>query len=250
MYGVQIFSNPDFGGIRTLTIGNEPWFVGVDVAKALGYKKPTGAVTGNVDEGDSLREGISDANGHTQTAIVINESGLYSLIFNSKLESAKKFKKWVTSEVLPSIRKNGGYGVPQTIPERIQLLAQGNVELNKRVDDIQTELESLKMDLPILPIEADRITEAVKKKGVAVLGGKRSYAYGNRGLRQKLYNNLYSNLKYNFGVRSYKSIKRSQCDKAIEVIQRYEPPFFLAELIDRENVQKTIDFTERGAVNE
>lgn len=131
-------------------------------------------------------------------------------------------------------------GLPQTVPEQIQLLAQGHVELNKRVDDMQTELEELKNDLPILPIEADRITEAVKKKGVAVLGGKRSMAYNNRGLRQKLYNNLYANLKYNFGVKSYKSIKRCQCEKAIEIIQRYEPPFFLAEMIDNENAQQIL----------
>lgn len=238
MEEITIFKNPEFGEIHTVVIDGEPWFVGVDIAKALGYKKPTGAVTNNVDEGDSLREGVTDVNGHKQITIVINESGLYSLIFNSKLESAKKFKKWVTSEVLPSIRKTGGYGVPQTIPEQIQLLAQGNVELNKRVDDIQADLESLKMDLPILPIEADRITEAVKKKGVTILGGKESNAYNNRNLRQKLYNNLYANLKYNFGVKSYKSIKRSQCDKAVEIIQKYEPPFFLSEMIQNENAQQ------------
>lgn len=137
-------------------------------------------------------------------------------------------------------------GVPQTIPEQIQLLAQGNVELNKRVDDIQSELQSLKMDLPILPIEADRITEAVKKKGVAILRGKQSNAYNDRNLRQKLYNNLYANLKYNFSVRSYKSIKRNQVDKAIEVIQRYEPPFFLAEQIETVNAQQTIDLKGGG----
>lgn len=131
--------------------------------------------------------------------------------------------------------------MPQSVEGQIQLLAQGNVQLNKRVDDIQTELETLKMDLPILPIESDRITEAVKKKGVAVLGGKRSNAYNNRGLRQRLYSNLYSNLKYNFGIKSYKSLKRCQVDKAIEVIERYEPPFFLSELIDNENAQERLD---------
>lgn len=241
MNDIQIFQNPEFGEIRTVMIGNEPWFVGVDVARALGYKKPTGAVTNNVDEGDSLREGISDANGHKQTAIVINESGLYSLIFNSKLESAKKFKKWVTSEVLPSIRRTGTYSVPQTIPGQIQLLAQGQVELSERVDTIQAELESLKMDLPLLPLEAEKITEAVKRKGVMVLGGKESKAYHNRGLRQRLYNNLYSNLKYNFGVRSYRAIKRSQCEAALEIIERYQPPFFLADMITNENLQGKLE---------
>lgn len=136
--------------------------------------------------------------------------------------------------------------MPQTTDGKIALLAQGHTELKAEVDSIREDLEALKMDLPILPIEADKITEAVKKKGVAVLGGKRSNAYNNRGLRQKLYNNLYANLKYNFGVKSYKSIKRSQCDKAIEIIQKYEPPFFLAQQIENVNAQQTLDL-EGGA---
>lgn len=245
MYDIQIFNNPEFGDIRTVTIDGEPWFVGRDIATKLGYAKPENAIPKWCDSEDTLKWGIP-SNGGEQQTLVINESGLYALIFGSKLKSAKKFKKWVTSEVLPSIRKTGGYRVPQTIPEQIQLLAQGNVELNKRVDDIQLELQSLKMDLPILPIEADRITEAVKKRGIAILRGKQSNAYNDRNLRQKLYNNLYANLKYNFGVRSYKSIKRSQCDKAIEVIQRYEPPFFLAEQIETVNAQQTIDLKGGG----
>lgn len=164
--------------------------------------------------------------GQNRDITVINESGLYSLIFGSKLESAKKFKKWVTSEVLPSIRKTGTYMMPQTTDGKIALLAQGHTELKAEVDEIKADLESLKMDLPILPVEADRITEAVRKKGVSIMGGKQSSAYSNRGLRQKVYNNLYANLKYNFGVRSYKSIKRSQCDKAVQVINAYQTPYF------------------------
>lgn len=241
MQEIQIFNNPEFGKIRTVIIDREPWFVGVDVAKALGYKKPTGAVTTNVDEGDSLREGISDANGHKQTAIVINESGLYALIFGSKLDSAKKFKKWVTSEVLPSIRKTGGYGVPQTIPEQIQLLAQGNVELNKRVDDIQADLESLKMDLPILPIEADRITNAVKAKGVSVMGGKDSNAYRNRSIVNKVYRDIYRQIYRNFEVSSYKALKRNQCDMVIEIVRKYELPIVLKDQIEQANAQRKLD---------
>lgn len=239
MNDVQIFNNPDFGEVRTVMIDGDPWFVGRDVAAALGYKKVKEALQNNVDEMEATLVGVMDSMGREQQTKVINESGLYSLIFGSKLESAKKFKKWVTSEVLPQLRKTGSYGAPQiptTTADQIKLLAQGNVELNQKVDSLTERMDKIEFDLPILPIEADRITTAVRKKGISVLGGKESNAYKNRALRQKLYNNLYANLKYNFSVRSYKSIKRSQAEKAIEIVERYQPPFFLSNEIYIENV--------------
>lgn len=241
MNNIQIFNNPEFGDIRTVVIDNEPWFVGKDVADILGYQNGSRDINRHVDEEDKrLTKMVSQ--GQNRDITVINESGLYSLIFGSKLESAKKFKKWVTSEVLPSIRKTGTYIMPQTTDGKIALLAQGHTELKAEVDEIKADLESLKMDLPILPVEADRITEAVRKKGVSIMGGKQSSAYSNRGLRQKVYNNLYANLKYNFGVRSYKSIKRNQCDKAVEVINAYQAPYFLQEQIDDANMQQRLEF--------
>lgn len=240
MNDIKIFNSPEFGEIRTVVIDGEPWFVGRDLAIALGYKKPETSLRDRVPEEDTAKHGTL-TNGGTQQLLYVNESGLYALIFGSKLDSAKKFKKWVTGEVLPSIRKNGTYQLPQSTDGKIALLAQGHTELKAEVDGIKADLEALKYDLPILPIEADKITEAVRKKGVEVLGGKQSAAYNNRGLRQKLYNSLYANLKYNFSVRSYKSIKRSQCDKAIEIIQKYEPPFFLAQQIENVNAQQKLD---------
>lgn len=240
MNNIQIFDNPEFGEVRTVLIDDEPWFVGRDIALSLGYSKPQNAIRSNVDKEDARVEGIPSSSGEQQT-LIINESGMYSLIFGSKLPNAKKFKKWVTSEVLPSIRKTGTYQAPQTTNEKIALLAQGHTELKAEVDEIKEDLHNLKMDLPILPIEADKITVAVNKKGVSVLGGKQSSAYNDRGLRQKVYNNLYANLKYNFGVRSYKAIKRSQCDKALEIINSYQPPFFLMEQIENANAQQTLD---------
>lgn len=112
MSDLQIFSNEEFGEIRTVTIDNEPWFVGKDVAAALGYKKPENAIANHVDKDDkttTLLQGTGS--NYKSNAVIINESGLYSLILSSKLESAKKFKHWVTSEVLPSIRKHGMYAV-------------------------------------------------------------------------------------------------------------------------------------------
>ena len=124
---------------------------------------------------------------------------------------------------------------PATIEGQIQLLAQGHTKLKEEVDSIREDLESLKMDLPIFPVEADRITKEVRRKGVETLGGKQSKAYQNKSLRTKLYNDLYCDLKHNFNVRSYKSIKRNDCEKALEIIRGYEPPLFLKREIDREN---------------
>ena len=108
MTDIQIFNNPEFGSIRTLEQNGEPWFVGKDVALALGYKDTVNALKSHVDEQDKAGWRITTQFGEKETTI-INESGLYSLIFSSKLEGAQRFKRWVTSEVLPSIRKSGGY---------------------------------------------------------------------------------------------------------------------------------------------
>lgn len=238
---VQIFNNPDFGEIRTVIIENEPWFVGRDVAVALGYAKPQSAVRNNVEEEDTRIEGTL-SNGGMQQTLVVNESGLYSLIFGSKLESAKKFKKWVTSEVLPSIRKKGTYNFPQSTDGKIALLAQGHMELKGEIDNvkedvsgIKEEIETIKNDLPLFPAEADEVSSAVKRRGVQLLGGKQSNAYNDRGLRQRLYNDLYYNLKHNFDKRSYKAIRRGDIERAISVVEQYRPPLFLEEQIEELN---------------
>lgn len=110
MNNLQIFNNPEFGEIRTIQKNGEPWFVGKDVATALGYEKPTDAVRKRVDEEDKGVSKMETPSG-PQEMTVINESGLYCLIFSSKLEKAKSFKRWVTAEVLPSIRKTGSYAM-------------------------------------------------------------------------------------------------------------------------------------------
>lgn len=116
---IQIFTNPEFGEIRTLEIDNNPWFVGKDVAQALGYgegKSLANAVARHVDDDD---KGVTElmTPGGKQQMTIINESGLYSLVFRSKLKSAQDFKHWVTSEVLPSIRKHGAYVTPSKLNE-------------------------------------------------------------------------------------------------------------------------------------
>lgn len=155
---------------------------------------------------------------------------------SAKGKIARQYFLKVEDKLKEAVRRT----VPMTIPEQIQLLAQGTVELNQRVDTLDRKLERLEYDLPVLPVEADRITEAVKKKGTAVLGGKLSNAYKSRSIRQKVYSNIHSNLRYQFQVKSYKLIKRNQVDKAVDIIGRYEPPVFLQNEIDSENAQETM----------
>lgn len=124
--------------------------------------------------------------------------------------------------------------------EQIQVLARGNVELNARVDNIEKELEDFKQDLPLLGVETEKITNAIKKKGVEVLGGKHSSAYNDNSLRSKLYQDMHKDLRRQFGVDTYRAIKRNQCDKAIEIIFSYIPPLCLKEQICFANSQMNI----------
>lgn len=110
------FENQD---VRMQVINDEPWFVGKDICDVLGYVKSRNAISMHVHEDDALKQGLTDSIGRTQQAIFINESGMYALIFGSKLDSATRFKKWVTSEVLPSIRKHGAYATENVLEQAI-----------------------------------------------------------------------------------------------------------------------------------
>ena len=120
---LQVFSNAEFGSVRSIMIKNEPYFVGKDVAEVLGYGNTRDALARHVDEEDKDAVGIHDAIGRQQDTILINESGLYSLILSSKLPNAKKFKRWVTSEVLPAIRKHGVFAVDAMLNDPDSMIA-------------------------------------------------------------------------------------------------------------------------------
>lgn len=124
MSNIKIFENSEFGSVRTVMIDDEPWFMGKDVAVALGYAKPENAIANHVDKEDKTTTLIQGTgSNYKSNAVIINESGLYSLVLSSKLPSARRFKHWVTSEVLPSIRKTGSYELPQTYAEALRALA-------------------------------------------------------------------------------------------------------------------------------
>ncbi len=142
MNELQVFKSEEFGTVRTIERNGEPWFVGKDVAAALGYKDPTKAARERVDEEDRGVAKIDTPSGE-QEMTVINESGLYSLVLSSKLPSAKKFKRWVTSEVLPSIRKTGAYAVPKDYPSTLRALADAEEQKMKLLAENQRQAQAI-----------------------------------------------------------------------------------------------------------
>lgn len=237
MNNLQIFNSEEFGQVRTMVIDGEPWFVGKDVAEALGYERPTDTVRKRVDDEDRGISKMETPSGK-QEMTIINESGLYTLVLGSKLDSAKRFKRWVTSEVLPTIRKTGGYSKPMTEAEQIRLLAKGTTELYERVDKVETKIETLENDMPLYGCEIEEVSQHVRRKAVSVLGGKDSEAYNDGSIRSLVFSDIYTQLKREYGlVTSYKAIKRKYLADVHEFIDSYELPRALEEQISDANAQ-------------
>lgn len=152
MNDLQIFNHPDFGEVRTVTINDEPWFVGKVVAQVLGYAKTENALAAHVDGDDTLKQGITDSLGRIQNTTLINESGLYSLVLSSKLPGAKEFKRWVTSEILPSIRKHGAYMTPETLQAAI-LNPDTMIQLCQQLKNAQEKNRELSVTNSRLTVE-------------------------------------------------------------------------------------------------
>lgn len=125
--------------------------------------------------------------------------------------------------------------------EQIQLIAQGHIELEHKIENVKQELDDFKQDMPLLAVECERITTAVHKRGVDALGGKNSNAYMDSSLRGKVYQDIHRELKRQFGVSTYKAIKRNQCDIAVSIVEEYELPFVLQEQIEACNAQMNME---------
>ena len=239
MNDLQIFENSEFGSVRTITVDGEPYFVGIDVADKLEYQNGSRDINAHVDECDRKIISLFDGKQNRKTTI-INESGFYSLVFQSKMKKAKEFKHWVTSEVLPSIRKTGSYGMPKTTGGQIQLLAQGYTELEQKVNDIKDDVSELKENVPLYSCDIDEIQQHVKRRVVNILGGKQSEAYRDNSIRHKTFSDIWTQLKREYGcVSTYKSIKRKYIDDVHEFIDCYVVPKYLDELIQDANAQQS-----------
>ena len=233
MNELEIFKNEEFGEIRTVMKDGEPMFCLIDICRALEISNPS-KVAQRLDDDERTKFELGRA-GETN---FITESGLYAVILRSDKPNAKKFRKWITSEVIPSIRKNGFYGKPMTTAQKIQLLAQGNDELNERVDKVETKIYTLENDMPLYGCEIEDIQRHVKRRVVDILGGKQSESYHDPSIRNKAFSDIWNQLKREFGcVSTYKSIKRRYIADVHEFIDCYEPPRVLAEQIADANAQ-------------
>lgn len=167
MEQIKIFNSEEFGSIRTINIDGDPWFIGKDVAEALGYSNTRDALLTHVAEEDKNTVVISDGKRGNPNQVVINESGLYALIFGSKLESAQRFKHWVTSDVLPSIRKNGIYATDKVIDDILNNPDFGIELLTKLKEERTARVEAEKTNAILMHVNKTyTMTEIAKEIGL------------------------------------------------------------------------------------
>ena len=233
MNELQIFNSEEFGEIRTVTIDGEAWLIGRDVAEILGYANPKNAVPKHVSNEGKLSTQIEYA-GQRRTVTVINESGLYALIFGSKLESAKRFKHWVTSEVLPSIRKTGSYQMQNLSAEMKAILMHDEklVKIDQRVTGLEN---TMTIDYGQQKVLGDCVNRVV----IDALGGKGSEAY--REISKKVFSECNRDLKNYFHVNARNNIPKKRFDEAVDYISGWRPCTNTILLIKECNSQMNMD---------
>lgn len=234
MSSIQIFNNPEFGDIRAVDQNGEPWFVGKDIAAALGYKDTVNALKSHVDEQDKRGWRITTPSGEQQ-ATIINESGVYSLIFGSKLEGAVRFKRWVTSEVLPTLRKTGSYMMPKLSKEMQALFM-----LDTRTQRQEERLTALENTMTVDYNQQRVLRKAISRAVIGALGGEDTPAYIDNHVRSKVYSECNHDVQDWFRVNSVGNIPRKRFDEAVEYIQRWKPSTNTVMLIQQTNDQTSL----------
>lgn len=212
MNELQIFNSGEFGEIRTIEIDGKPYFVGADVAKALGYKDTVNALKQHCR--GVVKHHLIDSLGRNQEASFITEGDLYRLIMKSKLPSAEKFEAWVMDEVLPTIRKTGSYQKPMTIAEQIQLLALGNQNHEERIEKLEN---TMTIDYGQQKYIGDLVSSIV----IAHLGGKESNAYKEIG--KKVFAECNRDIKAYFDVNARNNIPKLRFAEATEYVKNWHP---------------------------
>lgn len=241
MNELQIFNNEELK-LKVRAIQNDDGSISInaeDTARGFGWT--TVAKSGNEVVRWARMNGFCSELGFPHKCgkdDYIPESLFYRLGMKANNAVADKFQNWLAMEVIPSIRKTGHYGKPMTIPEQIQLLAKGNVELSEKIEQVDKRIDTLEQDMPLYGCEIDEVKGHINRKGVEVLGGKQSEAYHDASIRGSVYSDMYRQLKREYGaVSSYKSIKRKYIADVHDFIDCYTPPTVLEEQINDANAQ-------------
>lgn len=211
MNELQFFNSEEFGEIRTAEIDGKPYFVGTDVAKALGYSNPRKAI---LDHCKGVTKRDTPTSSGIQSMSYINEGDLYRLIMKSKLPSAEKFESWVMDEVLPTIRKTGSYQKPLTTVEQIQVIATGFLDHEER-------LNRLENTMTIDYAQQESIRDLVSSVVIAHLGGKESNAYKEIG--KKVFAECNRDIKIYFAVNARNNIPKLRFEEAMEYVKNWHP---------------------------
>lgn len=230
MENIQIFKNNEFGEVRTLIIENEPWFVGKDIAEILEYRNGSRDINRHVDEEDKRKMMLFDGKQNKETTI-INESGLYSLILSSKMPSAKKFKRWVTSELLPSVRKSGS--CKPLSPQEMMRIQLG------MIDDHEDRIKNLESNMVIDYGQQQTLRQHVNKAVLNALGGKNTEAYAY--ISKVVFAECNRDLQDRFKVNSRNNIPRKRYEEAIDYVDNWEPKTNTKLRIDEYNRQQRFE---------
>ena len=219
MNEMKIFNFED-NEVRTQTINGEPWFVGKDVADILGYSNPAKAIRDHVDDEDKGQNDTFTPGG-MQIMTIVNESGLYSLVFKSQLPSAKRFKRWVTSEVLPTIRKTGSYQIPADPMDALRLMFQATEHTQEKVKQVDARVIHLEQNVKLEPGEYTYIGKSISRK-VYQIGKERAYSM-NREQKEELFKAINKEIAEITGVRTRTQLRQKDYKKVIEFIDDWEP---------------------------
>lgn len=205
--------------VRTLEVDGEPYFIGKDVADILGYANGRDALSKHVDAEDKLTSQIATA-GQNRNVTIINESGLYSLIFSSKLENAKRFKRWVTSEVLPTLRKTGAYQVPSDPMQVLRLMFEATEETKQEIKNVKDDVIDLKENQKLDAGDYNFLTRTINQRVAHI---QRLHAITNQKQRSELFRDINSEVKKMTGASSRTNVRQKHFDDVIEMIANWFP---------------------------
>ncbi|HCU7075319.1 TPA: ORF6C domain-containing protein [Staphylococcus aureus] len=218
MQELQIFNFEELP-VRTLEVDGEPYFIGKDVADILGYANGRDALSKHVDAEDKLTSQIATA-GQNRNVTIINESGLYSLIFSSKLENAKRFKRWVTSEVLPTLRKTGAYQVPSDPMQALRLMFEATEETKQEIKNVKDDVIDLKENQKLDAGDYNFLTRTINQRVAHI---QRLHAITNQKQRSELFRDINSEVKKMTGASSRTNVRQKHFDDVIEMIANWFP---------------------------